>query len=183
MSQQAMHSGETNHDESSSIFVNEQDAHQYEEIPRERPSSSSAEYVGDAHQQDFIPGSVGQKLSERDRRGMIPVDQRLVLAIVSLAMLMLMSFVGIGLALTTGSSTPAGTEVIFVHGFRHWHDFGPGYGMYPPPPGMYQPMPVYVHHFAASPSPVLPIFALVYLTFAFVVLAINLIYARSLQRS
>jgi hypothetical protein len=185
MSQQAMHSDEMNHDESSSNFAYEQDAPQYEEIPRERPSySSSREYVGDSHQQDFMPGAVGQKLSGRDIRRMFPGDQRLVLAIVSLAMLMVMGLVGIGLALTTGGSpTPTGTDVIFVHGFRHWHDFGPGFGGYPPPPmGMYQPEPVYIHHWAA-PSPVLPIFVLAYLTFAFVVLAINLIYARSFQRN
>jgi hypothetical protein len=184
MSQQAMHSDEMNHDESSSNFASEQDVPAYEEIPRERPSSFSAEYVEDGRRQDFIPGAVGQKLSGRDIRKMFPGDHRLVLAIVSLAMLMTMGLVGILLALTTGGgAAPAGSEVIFFHGFRHHHDFGQGFGAYPPPAGIYQPEPIQVHQWMAAPPSILPTFVLVYLTFAFVVLVINLIYARSFQRN
>jgi len=184
MSQQAMHFDEINPDGSASSSAGNQDALHYEEIPRERPSSS-AEYEGSAQHHDFFIGSFGQKLSGQDTRHPIILDQRLVLAIVSLLLLMLMSLVGIGLAMVTGagSPTPAGGEAIFIHGFRHRPDFGqPGFGMGPPPPMVYSSGPVYVHHWTAAPA-VLPMFVLVFITFTLAVLAINVLFYRSFQRS
>ena len=184
MSQQAMHFGEINPDGSASSSADDQDALHYEEIPREGPSSS-AEYEGSAQHHDFFIGSFGQKLSGQDTRQPIILDQRLVLAIVSLLLLMLMSFVGIGLALVTGgvSPIPAGGDVIFVHGFRHRPDFGqPMDGMAPPPSIVYSPDPIHVHHWAAAPA-VLPMFALVFITFTLAVLVINVLFYRSVQRS
>jgi hypothetical protein len=184
MSQQAMHFGEISPDGSASSSADNQDALHYEEIPHERPSSS-AEYEGSAQHHDFFIGSFGQKLSGQDTRQPIILDQQLVLAIVSLLLLMLMSFVGIGLALVTGagSPTPAGSDVIFIHGFRHGPDFGqPIDAMGPPPPMVYSPGPVYVHHWTVSPA-VLPMFVLVFITFTLAVLAINVLFYRSVQRS
>ena len=184
MSQQAMHFGEINPDGSASSSADDQDALHYEEIPRERPSSS-AEYEGSAQHHDSFIGSFGQKLSGQDTRQTIIKDQRLVLAIVSILSLMLMSLVGIGLALVTGaaSPTPAGSDAFFFHGFRHRHDFGqPGFGMGSPPPMVYSSGPVYVHHWTAAPA-VLPMFVLVFITFTLAVLAINMLFYRSVQRS
>jgi len=183
MSQQAMHFGEIIPDGSASP-ADDQDALHYQEIPPERPSSST-EYEGSAQHHDFFIGSFGQKLSGQDTRQTIIKDQRLVLAIVSILSLMLMSLVGIGLALVTGgaSPTPAGSDVIFIHGFRHRPDFGqPGFGMEPPPPMVYSSGPVYVHHWTAAPA-VLPMFVLVFVTFTLAVLTINMLFYRSVQRS
>lgn len=189
MSQQAMHFDEMNRDESASSSADDQNALHYEEIPheeipRERPSSSSAEYEEGPQHHDFFMGSFGQKLSGRDTRQMITLDHRLVLAIVSLVLLMLMSFVGIGLALVTGGGgpTPAGGDVMFVHVFRHRPDFVSGDGMAPPPEVVYSSVPVHVHHWTATPA-VLPMFVLVFITFTLAVLAINVIFSRSAQRS
>ncbi len=175
MSQQAMHSDEMHEDGSASVYANDQAAHYHEEITSERPST---EYVEHAHANDFFIGSVGQKLSERDPRRKI-VDQRLILAIASMVLLMAMSCVGIGLALITSSAsaTPVGDDEMFVHGYRHWHDFGSGDGMMQQQPGMYSHVPFHAHYWVTTPS-VLPTFVLVYITFVLAVLAINLIFAR-----
>ena len=183
MSQQVMHSGEMNRHESASNSADVQDSLHNEEIQYER-ASSSAGYEGDGHQHDFFISSSGQKLSSRDARRATILDQRLVLAIVSLVSLMLMSSLGIGLALVTGAggSTPAGDNGMFVHAFRHRHDFGPWDGMGSPPVMLYSPAPVHVHHWIAAPD-VLPMFVLVYITFTLAVLAINLLFSRNIQRS
>ncbi len=184
MSQQAMHFDAMNRDESASSPADDQNALHYEEIPREKPTSSSAEYEEGPQHHDFFMGSFGQKLSGRDTRQMITLDHRLVLAIVSLVLLMLMSFVGIGLALVTGGGGPtvAGGDVMFVHVFRHRPDFVSGDGMAPPPEAVYSSFPVHVHHWTAA-SAVLPMFVLVFITFTLAVLAINVIFSRSAQRS
>ena len=184
MSQQAMHFGEMNGNESASSSAGDQNALHDEEIPRERPSSSSAEYEEGPQHHDFFNSSFGQKLSGRDTRQAITLDHRLVLAIVSLVLLMLMSFVGIGLALVTGGGgpTPAGGDVMFGHVFRHRPDFVSGDGMASPPDVVYSPVPMHVHHWTAA-SAVLPMFVLVFITFTLAVLAINVIFSRSAQRS
>ncbi len=184
MSQQAMQFGEMNGNESASSSADDQNAPHNEEISRERPSSSSAEYEEGPQHHDSFNSSFGQKLSGRDTRQTITLDHRLVLAIVSLVLLMLMSFVGIGLALITGGGGPtaAGGDVMFVHVFRHRPDFVSGDGMTSPPDVVYSSVPVHVHHWMAA-SAVLPMFVLVFITFTLAVLAINVIFSRSAQRS
>jgi|SRR5215471_8556196 len=183
MSQQAMHFSEMNRDETASSSAADQNTLHYEEIPRENPISSSAEYEENPQHHDSFIGSFGQKLSGRDTRQTIALDQRLVLAIISLVLLMLMSFVGIGLALVTSwGLIPTGGDVMFVHAFRHRPDFVPVDGMPPPPDVVYSSVPIHVHHWTGA-SAVLPMFVLVFITFTLAVLAINMIFSRSAQRS
>ena len=179
MSQQEMHFDEFSHERLASSSAQYQDAPHYEEINRDRPASSSSEdEEGVPHYNDAFIGSFGQKLSGQETRKTITLDQRLVLAIISLLLLMLMSLVGIGLALVIGG----GGEITRVHAFRPGSDFGPGDGMVPPPDGMYTQFPAHAHHWTAAP-PVLPMFVLVFITFTIAVIVINVLFHRSAQRS
>jgi hypothetical protein len=178
MSQQEMHFDEFSRDRLASSSAQYQDAPHYEEINRDRPPSSSSDEEGVPHYNDAFIGSFGQKLSGQETRKTITLDQRLVLAIISLLLLMLMSLIGIGLALVTDG----GGEITRGHAFRPGPDFGPGGGMVPPPDVMYTHFPAHAHYWMAAPT-VLPMFVFVFLTFAIAVIVINALFHRSTQRS
>lgn len=186
MSQQEMHFDEINRDRPAPSSAEYQDAPHYEEINHDSPFSSPADYEGVPHHNDSFIGSFGQKLSGRETRKTITLDQRLLLAIISLVLLMLMSFVGIGLALVTGGGDPTagGNNFTIVHAFEPRPDFGPADGMVPPPSVVYWSthVPAHAHHWMAAPT-VLPMFALVFITFAITVVVINVLFHRSAQRS
>jgi len=81
----------------------------YGELNRDRPGSSFGEYEGIPHSSIF-----GEKLSGHAVGGAPTAAQRLALAIVSLAMLMIMTFGLIGIAVATEAPPWVVIPILFI---------------------------------------------------------------------
>jgi hypothetical protein len=81
---------------------------------RDRPHFSYAGYEGGLYGNNSSPGSYGEKLSGSARGNTATPGQRLALAIVSLAMLIFMTFALIGLAIATHAPDWAIFPILFI---------------------------------------------------------------------
>jgi hypothetical protein len=94
--------------------MSQQEMH-YDEIDRDRAGSSYAGYEGVPHfNYDYSAGSYGQKLSGRLLSSAPTAGQRLVLALVSIVMLMIMTFGLIWIGIATNGDALAGFLLFFL---------------------------------------------------------------------
>lgn len=86
----------------------------YGEMSRDRPQFSYAGYEGGPYGNNSSPGFYGQKLSGQARGNTATPGQRLALAIVSIVMLIIMTFGLIGLAIATHAPDWAVFPILFI---------------------------------------------------------------------